>query len=332
MVSGRETTKDQTGILNITGRYQQILRRPVSGIARPTLAAGAVVYRETATGVEFAVIHRPHYNDWSLPKGKTDSGENLLQTAGREIWEETGFQVTLGKLLGRVMYPVGNHTKVVYYWLAKATTSNFVQNNEVNELRWVDASTAKQLLTYDIDKHLIDKALKRLRPGAQVTSRLILVRHAHAGERQLDSDDYKRDLSVKGIDQAAALAETLPLFSPTNIFAATPTRCQNTGMPTARKLGLPLKVDAMLGDEAWITRMKDAKAAFTEIINQENTTNIVVSQGVTIPDVVAWCSAAGTLPLSLLACKKASIWALDFHDGLLVGADYYESPLPVKKK
>ena len=114
-----ETDKDQQHEEFISGRHQEIPVDPAKEFHRTTLAAGAVIWRGSPQDPEIALIHRPHYDDWSLPKGKVDPGESLPTTAAREILEETGFSVRLGKLIGKVTYPVQGRTKVVYYWVAK---------------------------------------------------------------------------------------------------------------------------------------------------------------------------------------------------------------------
>ena len=106
------------------------------------LAAGAIVWRKSSTlpgEIEVALIHRPRYDDWSFPKGKLDPGETLLVAAIREVSEETGFEVRLGRHLCRITYPVPGHRKLkrVDYWAAEATSGSFVPNNEVDELVWV---------------------------------------------------------------------------------------------------------------------------------------------------------------------------------------------------
>ena len=86
------------------------------------LAAGAVLWRpgDGAERPEIAVIHRPRYDDWSLPKGKVDPGETEAVTAVREIREETGFRAQLGRRLMSVGYPVEQSVKKVVYWAARA--------------------------------------------------------------------------------------------------------------------------------------------------------------------------------------------------------------------
>ena len=79
---------------------------------RITKAAGGIVWRKAQTGVEVLLIHRPSYDDWTFPKGKTDPGESLQTTAVREIAEETGLRVRLGHPLGELSYPVGERHEI----------------------------------------------------------------------------------------------------------------------------------------------------------------------------------------------------------------------------
>ena len=85
------------------------------------IAAGGVVWRETSDSkIELAIIHRPKYDDWSFPKGKLDSGEELISCAYREIMEETGLNIELGPYLGEIEYESIDGLKHVTYWAAKA--------------------------------------------------------------------------------------------------------------------------------------------------------------------------------------------------------------------
>src|SRR5258708_10215465 len=88
-----------------------------------TLAAGAAIWRpptDPAEDAEVLLVHRPKYDDWSLPKGKTEPGEHVLLTAVRELAEETGIRVILGRRLPSTHYTVRGRPKVVDYWTAKA--------------------------------------------------------------------------------------------------------------------------------------------------------------------------------------------------------------------
>jgi 8-oxo-dGTP diphosphatase len=126
-------------------------------------ASGGVVWRRAADGLELAVIHRPRYDDWSLPKGKLDPGESWEDAALREIEEEIGTRGALGEELPPVSYADNKgRPKVVRYWLVEALDGEFVPNKEVDELRWVPAGEAEAILTYPHDVELVAAARERL--------------------------------------------------------------------------------------------------------------------------------------------------------------------------
>ena len=117
-------------------------------------AAGGVVL--DASG-RVAVVHRPRYDDWSLPKGKLDEGETFEEAALREVWEETGLRVSLGRELPPVRYSVRERPKLVRYWLMSVESDpGFEPNDEVDELRWLSPADAVALLTYEHDRELVD--------------------------------------------------------------------------------------------------------------------------------------------------------------------------------
>jgi len=140
--------------------------------------------------------------------------------------------------------------------------------------------------------------------------------------------DEKRPLTAKGVRQAQALASMLAPYGPTAVFAAEPDRCVATATPLADAVGVPVVTDSRLGDASWCAQLVASQARVSEIIGLGGT-SVIVSQGLMIPDVVAWLSARGTLPIDSPVAKKASVWVLSFTDGVLTGADYLESPLAV---
>jgi 8-oxo-dGTP diphosphatase len=120
-------------------------------------AAGGVVLRDG----RIAVVHRPRYDDWSLPKGKLDPGESWEECALREVREETGLHCTLGAELSPTSYTDRKgRAKVVRYWRMEIDrVEPFTPDDEVDELRWVEPGEAASLLTYPHDSELIQEVM-----------------------------------------------------------------------------------------------------------------------------------------------------------------------------
>ena len=324
-----ETDKDIRSEVFISGRHQEIPVDPADEFKRTTLAAGAVLWRGDPHDPEVAIIHRPHYDDWSLPKGKVDPGESLPVTAAREIFEETGYTVRLGKLIGKVAYPVQGRTKVVYYWLARVLDGEYTTNSETDELRWMTIDEACTLLSYDVATQVLAKAKKRLRLAP--TTRVLYVRHARAHQRRSwEGDDDLRPLDKKGRRQAEMLVPMLTPYHPTAIYCALPQRCQQTAAPLADELGMDIAVNKAFGDDVFTESPESARAAFQRVVDGGGVP-VIVSQGLTIPGIIeSYAPKFITTPIDELKFKKASVWVLSFNDGELTGADYLASPLPVR--
>jgi 8-oxo-dGTP diphosphatase len=120
-------------------------------------AAGGIVTRERHGAREILVVHRPRYDDWSLPKGKLEPGETPADAAVREVEEETGARCVLGRALGTTRYvDRKGRDKIVYWWMMTvAGTRSFVPNDEVDEIRWISEGDGPELLTYDLDRRLL---------------------------------------------------------------------------------------------------------------------------------------------------------------------------------
>jgi 8-oxo-dGTP diphosphatase len=120
-------------------------------------AAGGLVVR----GARLAVVHRPRYDDWSLPKGKLDEGESWETAALREVAEETGLRCELLEELPAVLYADrrGRPKRVRYWRMAVVDEEAFVPGAEIDELRWLDRDAALATLTYVHDRDLVADSL-----------------------------------------------------------------------------------------------------------------------------------------------------------------------------
>lgn len=135
---------------------------PGSSSRDTIVAAGGVLLRPSPTGPEVLLIHRHRYGDWCLPKGKSDPGESPLETALREVREETGYDVEAVDYAGDVRYPVNGKPKIVHYWTMKAAGEQGpIDVSEVAETAWLSAPDALARLTYDTERRILETALAR---------------------------------------------------------------------------------------------------------------------------------------------------------------------------
>jgi 8-oxo-dGTP diphosphatase len=293
-------------------------------------AAGGVLWRTEDDGsVQTALVHRPKYDDWSLPKGKPDPGEHLLETAVREVREETGLDVLAGRRSLRTRYAVRSRDgqavpKEVDYWLMEVVGSDFVVNDEVDELRWLPVDVATDLVSHDHDRAVLEDLT---RPDVPRSPALLLVRHGSAGDRaDFDGPDGLRPLDARGRAQARRLAQVLPFFGPVDLLSADPVRCTDTLLPLADRLGLEVRPLPEMGEE----RFSDDPQAGLAVVHQllsaraQRGVAVVCSQGGAIPSVlmalgVRWKGVAGDL---WPPAAKGSVWAVGGCPGALV-ADYY---------
>ena len=292
--------------------------------SRIVYAAGAVLWRpadDPATknaALEIAVIHRPRYDDWSLPKGKVDPGETAPVAAVREVFEETGSRSILGRRLAAVSYPIDLGVKKVYYWAARSTGGEFTAGNEVDELIWLPVADATKKLNYAQDR----KVLRQFKKQPADTRTMLVVRHGTAGRKsRFSGDDTKRPLDKQGRAQAEALVGQLLAFGATNVRAASRVRCQQTVEPLAEELGVPIQDEPTLTEEAYAKSPKRARHRMLEIARQKGTP-VICSQGKVIPDLIAWwCERDGVRP-DKSRNHKGSTWVLSLSDGRLTAADH----------
>lgn len=247
-----------------------------------TSAAGAVVWRGSPEAPEVAVIHRPRYDDWSFPKGKRKPGEHVITAALREVHEETGLRVVLGRYLPPVHYLKDTRLKRVDYWLARAVAGEdrFQAGAEVDELVWLPVAQARRRLTYEWDLAL----LRAVTEGPLATTPLILLRHAWAGSRQeWRGDDTRRPLDRTGTEQALSLAGILAAYRPRVLVSSPSKRCVQTVRPYSLKSGAEIRRERALEETSYDPRR--ALAAALELLDAAEPA-VLCSHGKVLPELI----------------------------------------------
>ena len=210
-------------------------------------AAGGVAWRPGPDGrPQVLLVHRRKYDDWSLPKGKIEPGEPLPVTAVREVLEEGGARLALGRRLASVRYNVGGRPKRVHYWAARVLSidSRAIPNAEVDQVTWLPADRAVEKVSYPHDHGVLADFAAR----PPQTFPLILLRHAKAlpkaGWKRADAD---RPLDDSGRYAAKALADLLTCFSPSFQLITSPAvRCTETLRPLSELTGDPVREEPTL--------------------------------------------------------------------------------------
>ena len=210
-------------------------------------AAGAIVLRRAAgRQVQVLLIHRPSYNDWSLPKGKLDPDEYLAAAAVRETMEETAVTIRLGHPIDRIQYSIPTGTKRVAYWLGtELAQSRFKANSEVDRRIWLTVPSALKRLTYADERQLVQQAVT-----LQQTTPLLIVRHGKAMDRKhWSGKDQLRQLSARGRRQSKQLAPLLNAYGVRDLASSSSLRCTSTLAPYAKAERLDVKGWSTLSEE-----------------------------------------------------------------------------------
>jgi 8-oxo-dGTP pyrophosphatase MutT (NUDIX family) len=123
---------------------------------RTVRAAGGLVFRGDGDALEVLLVHRPRYDDWSLPKGKLHDGEDDEAAALREVEEETGLRCELGPELPSSAYrDQKGRPKVVRYWAMRPRGGVFRPHEEVDDVRWLRLPAAEKALSHDRDREIL---------------------------------------------------------------------------------------------------------------------------------------------------------------------------------
>jgi 8-oxo-dGTP pyrophosphatase MutT (NUDIX family)/phosphohistidine phosphatase SixA len=284
----------------------------------PIRAAGAVLWRPGEDGPLIGLAHRPKFDDWTLPKGKREPGEHLLRTAVREVAEETGQRITLGRRLRPTRYEVEGRPKRVDYWVGRAQDppAPFEPNHEVDDLAWLSVPAAAQRLTYDRDRQVLAEFCS----GPVETVPLVLLRHASAGHRSSwGAADLARPLDAKGAADADGLAWLLPCFGPGRVISSAAERCVATVRPYAALSGANIEIEPLftVGAQAAADAVALRAAALAEAGPL-----VVCAHRENLPLLIAAAAARlGAGPPEGAPLRKGGFWVLHVADGTLAGAE-----------
>jgi 8-oxo-dGTP pyrophosphatase MutT (NUDIX family)/phosphohistidine phosphatase SixA len=212
-------------------------------------AAGAVLWRRANPGIQVCLVHRPKYDDWSLPKGKVDDSEHIVTTAVREVYEETGHRVMLGRPLPTQHYEVDGRPKEVRYWAAEADPriTTWHGTREIDQVIFLPIDEAMRRLDRPADRDIVSAFAEDPAP----TTPLIILRHSKALPRSTWlGDDGERPLAEEGLDQSRRLVPVLAAYGINRVVTSAGRRCVESVEPYATMSGLEIEHDARLAEDA----------------------------------------------------------------------------------
>jgi len=288
-------------------------------------AAGAVLWRYSANKkIEIALVHRPRYDDWSLPKGKVEEKESHIACAYREVLEETGYASIFGPQIGQAMYKVPEGKKVVRYWSAQAIGEpvGTIDKNEIDEILWLEVKEARKKLTLDDDRAIVDFFIEF---GVQTTP-LVLLRHAKALKRdEWDGEDSDRPLDNLGQLQAKRLLPQFYPYSISEIHSSDAYRCMQTVEDLTRALDLNTIIGLDLSEDMY-SKDKEAALDYVSTLMQEGNRAVICSHNPILPKVLK--KLVGKKYFKELDSKlePAEAWVIHHRDGEVVSVDWVEAP------
>jgi len=290
------------------------------------LAAGGVLWRGDPQCPEIALVHRPRNDDWSVPKGKTKSGEHLLVTALREMTEETGHLARVGPRLTTVRYRVTSGgrpaTKIVTYWSMRRAGGSFEPSHEVDRMEWLTIDAAHRRVTSASDRVVLD-AFQR---AARDTEALLLVRPGPTivASRRPGARSVARQLNRSGRDRAAALVPVLDGLGVTDLRSADVPACMDMLAPFAAAAGLTVRRELSLthaefvGNEQQIADRLLRGASCSEAV-------VVCGQQRVISGLLTALGRRSVVrPPHETTVKKGGWWLLHHRDGAISSYERHE--------
>ncbi|WP_454050737.1 NUDIX domain-containing protein [Cellulomonas sp. Marseille-Q8402] len=215
-------------------------------------AAGALVWRVRQGRLQVVLVHRPRYKDWSWPKGKLEPGEHVTTAAVREVEEEVGLEVVLGRPLPGLEYDLADgRRKRVHYWAAQVAgrpdrpavqarpPATHASKDEIDTVRWMDVDVARRRLTRTDDRAPLDALVEAYEAGRLDTRAFVVVRHGRARKRaSWSGEEGTRPLTDVGRLQARALVPVLSAFGVADVVTSPWLRCCATVGPYAAAAGI----------------------------------------------------------------------------------------------
>ena len=288
-------------------------------------AAGAVLWRYGAKKkIEVALIHRPRYGDWSLPKGKRDGSESMIACAYREVMEETGYASAFGPELGEVTYVVDGISKIVKYWSAQAATekTGTPDPQEIDKLEWLSPAEARKKLTLDDDRSVIDFFLE----FGTGTTPLVLLRHAKAVKREdWDGDDGDRPLAHLGQLQAKRMLTNFLPYGIEQVHSSDAMRCIETIEPMTRALNMHPIFSTDLSEYRF-AKDKEAAMDYAQDLMDSGKSSIICSHNPILPKLLKKLIGKKNFKQLDQELKPAEAWVLHHRDGEIIAIDWIEGP------
>ena len=294
--------------------------------ATTVLAAGGVLWRREGSDPEVAVVHRPKYDDWSLPKGKAKAGEHLLVTALREMTEETGYRPRIGPYLITVQHRLSSggrpSNKVVTYWSMKCAGGSFRANAEVDRMLWLSLQEAHNLLTSVSDRAVLDSFAGTRRD----TEPLLLVRHGAttAPSRRPRKRPDAHGLNRSGRAQAASLIPVLEGLGVTDLLSADLPSCLDMLAPFAATTGLTVHRDAQLTPAGFAGNESDVADRVRRDVSAGEALVVCGGQRVITGLLEALGHDSDIRPPPETALKKGGWWLLHHRDGAISAYEKHE--------
>ncbi len=251
----------------------------------PVLAAGALVWRLKNDKLQVLVVHRPRYDDWSFPKGKAEPGESMVLTAIREVAEETGRQIVLGRYLGKARRRlVSGRKKRTLYWAAQVLPEagpgeglraavKPASKREIDKVRWWKVEKAARKLTHADDKRLLARLVDWYESGQLQVRSLVLVRHAKAVSRAtwgygINSELTRPLVMGRGQAQARDVAALLSAYGVGELVSSPWKRCVDTLAPYAHGCGLDLRSDEAFTEVSALMAPELMQASFRDLLER----------------------------------------------------------------